>query len=170
MRIVVNDANILIDLVELHILSPFFQLDYEFHTTDLILAELYPEQQEAISEYTSTRRLVVDDLTEDDLDGVYKLRCLKPNLSEQDCSAMYQASKLDAILVTSDNLLRKFATDHAVEVHGHLWMFDNLVDGGLLSGSLAIEKLGELTEIVNPKLGLPSAECHKRIKKWGLLP
>ena len=45
MIIIVNDANILIDLVELKILHLFFQLEFEFHTTNLILEELFVEQK-----------------------------------------------------------------------------------------------------------------------------
>jgi hypothetical protein len=53
-----------------------------------------------------------------------------------------------------------------IEVHGHFWVFDNLVENGLLSGQSAIDKLNELCTQVNPKLGLPVNECQKRIKKW----
>lgn len=40
MTIIVNDANILIDLVELKILPYFFKLEFEFQTTELILDKL----------------------------------------------------------------------------------------------------------------------------------
>jgi hypothetical protein len=53
-----------------------------------------------------------------------------------------------------------------IEVHGHFWVFDNLVEKGLLSGQSAIDKLKELCTQVNPKLGLPAIECQKRIKNW----
>jgi hypothetical protein len=43
MRIIVNDANILIDLVELQLLPQFFALEFEFYTTTLILEELLEE-------------------------------------------------------------------------------------------------------------------------------
>jgi len=42
--IIVNDANILIDLVELKILPYFFKLEFEFRTTELIMDELLEEQ------------------------------------------------------------------------------------------------------------------------------
>ena len=44
MTIVVNDANILIDLVKLQILNQFFGLDFQFLTTDLVLEELHDHQ------------------------------------------------------------------------------------------------------------------------------
>lgn len=37
MKIIVNDANILIDLVDLKILPYFFQLEFEFHTTAIMV-------------------------------------------------------------------------------------------------------------------------------------
>ena len=46
MIVVVNDANILIDLIKLQLLEAFFDIDWEFHTTDLIIEnEFYDEQK-----------------------------------------------------------------------------------------------------------------------------
>ncbi len=39
MIILVNDTNIFIDLLEIDLLESFFQLQYEFHVTDLAAAE-----------------------------------------------------------------------------------------------------------------------------------
>jgi hypothetical protein len=52
-------------------------------------------------------------------------------------------------------------------VHGHLWVFDNLVDSGILIKKTAATKLYELSIAVNPKLGLPTSEFEERIKDWG---
>lgn len=166
MKIIVNDANILIDLVDLKILPYFFQLEFEFHTTAIILDELFEEQKEALFPYIETGRLIVDDISAIDLIEILMLRATKPNLSEQDCSAFYQAQKDNAALITSDNTLRKFAKANNLEVHGHLWVFDNLVYNEILTGITAIKKLEELCNVINPKLGLPKNECQKRIKLW----
>jgi len=165
-KIIVNDANILIDLVELKILPYFFQLEYEFYTTAIILDELLEEQKEALFPYIETGKLIVDDISEIDLIEIFLIRATKPNLSEQDCSAYYQAQKYTAALITSDNTLRKFAQANNVEVHGHLWVFDNLVKDEILTGITASIKLEELCNEINPKLGLPKIECQKRIKLW----
>lgn len=167
MKIIVNDANILIDLVDLQILPNFFELSFEFHTTEMILDELFPEQKSALIPFIETGRLIVDEISEDDLLAILDFRIKKPSLSEQDCSAFFQAIKGNAALLTSDNKLRKFAQSNQMEVHGHLWIFDNLFKNGLLSGPRAIQKLNELCNQVNPKLGLPQAECQKRIRMWG---
>lgn len=166
MKIIVNDANILIDLVDLKILPYFFQLEFEFHTTTVILDELFEEQREALFPYIETGSLIVDDISNQDLIEILMIRATKPNLSEQDCSAFYQAQKENAALITSDNTLRKFAQANNLEVHGHLWVFDNLVSNEILTGITAIKKLEELCNVINPKLGLPKNECQKRIKLW----
>lgn len=166
MKIIVNDANILIDLVDLKILPYFFQLEFEFHTTAIILDELFDEQKEALFPYIETSSLIVDYISDEDLIEILMIRATKPNLSEQDCSAFYQAQKDNAALITSDNTLRKFAQANNLEVHGHLWVFDNLVNNEILTGITAVKKLEELCNVINPKLGLPKNECQRRIKLW----
>lgn len=165
MKVIVNDANILIDLVELDILSSFFRLKFEFLTTSLILEELFPDQQAALQPYIDRKTLEVQDMSADDLVEISKIQQQKSSLSEQDCSAFYQAKKNSATLITSDNTLRKYAKQKQMEVHGHLWVFERMVQAKTISGTRACEKLEELCEKVNPKLGLPESECKKRIKK-----
>lgn len=60
MIVVVNDANILIDIVKLRLLPHFFGLAFEFHTTDLVLAELFLEQQEELQQYIQSGTLIVN--------------------------------------------------------------------------------------------------------------
>lgn len=166
MRVVVNDANVLIDLVELHLLPHFFALYMEFHTTSFILDELLEKQIEDLKGYIDNGDLIVDDVTEEDFQKITKLRLAKPILSEQDCSALQHAKNRNAILLTSDNNLRKFAKTQDVDVHGHFWIFDRMVEYETISPKRASEKLTELCDKVNPKLGLPEDECQKRHKAW----
>jgi len=41
MILLVNDANILIDMLKLDLLESFFKLPYEFHVTDLVAVEVH---------------------------------------------------------------------------------------------------------------------------------
>lgn len=169
MKVVVNDANILIDLVELGLLPHFFALEFEFLTTNLVLGELFDDQLSDLSPYIDNGTLTVQEVTEADLVEIYRIQATKPSLSDQDCSAYYQAVKNEATLITSDNTLRKFAHDNDLEVHGHLWVFDCMVEAETITGLRASQKLTELCEVINPKLGLPQSECTKRIKRWSKL-
>ena len=169
MIIVVNDANVLIDIVKLQLLPHFFDLDLEFHTTSLILNELHSEQVEQLQKYIDYNLLNVNDLSADELMEIITLQTERPQLSEQDCSAIVCAKKIRGEILTSDNNLRRYATIKGVSVKGHLWIFDLLVAQHLISAAVAIEKLAELREIINPRLGLPKAECEIRIAYWKTL-
>ncbi len=166
MKVVVNDANVLIDLVELGLLPHFFALEMEFHTTTIILNELFEAQIEALTPFIENGSLLVHELGEEELEEIVAIRIQKPNLSEQDCSALFKARSLAATLLTSDNSLRKFAKSQAVDVHGHFWILDRMVEAQTISPLSASEKLTLLCETVNPKLGLPKSEREKRHKTW----
>lgn len=166
MRIVVNDANILIDLVDLELLPHFFSLEFEFLTTALVLDELFDEQQAALEPYIGNAILVIHEMDAEDLIAINGIEQGKPKLSQQDCSAFYQAQKNEGTLLTSDNTLRKFAKENDLEVHGHLWVFDRMVEAGTITREGATDKLKHLCEVVNPKLNLPKKECEKRYEQW----
>jgi hypothetical protein len=118
MIIVVNDANILIDLVQLDLLSNFFELEFKFHTTDLVLNELHKHQQDKLLPYIEDQVLIVMELS---------------------------------------------------DVHGHLWVFDRMIESSTIMPDEAIDKLDELCFKINTQLKLPVAECEKRKIAWSNL-
>ena len=91
MKIIVNDANILIDLVELQLLPNFFALEFEFYTTSLAFEELEEDQQSTLQTYIDSGNLLVREMTYEQLAEINSIQKTKPALSLQDCSAFYQA-------------------------------------------------------------------------------
>jgi len=166
MRIIVNDANILIDLVELQLLPQFFALNFEFFTTTLILEELLDEQQAQLETYLLQKILIAEEMSAIDLEAIKVIEKSKPKLSQQDCSAYHQATSKQGTLVTSDNVLRKFAKATNIDVHGHLWVFDQMVAQNTLTPITASQKLMELCNVINTQLKLPKAECDQRHQVW----
>lgn len=166
MKIVVNDANVLIDLIKLDFLPQFFSLPYQFYTTEVTLEELHAEQAQQLEPFLTNGSLVIETLDENAMLTIFELMALKPQLSQQDCSALVCAQGLAGRLLTSDNTLRKFAETQNVTVNGHLWVLDELVDKKVITGLLAIDKLNELQQVINPKLGLPKAACRERTEAW----
>ncbi|MCR4964887.1 MAG: hypothetical protein K6A41_04450 [Bacteroidales bacterium] len=165
MKIVVNDANILIDFCKLEILEAFFQLQYDFQVVDAVWEELNTQHQIQLQPFIQEERLAV--ITEAaEIKDILLIKEERGQLSIPDCTSLLYAKKQQTILLTSDKNLRSTATQHKVEVHGHLWIFDNLVNSGILSGKTAVEKLLNMTAEVNPKLGLPKPELEMRIKNW----
>jgi len=163
---VVNDANILIDLVKLEIEAHFFALNMAFHTTDLVMAELAESQLKVLQPYLANNSLNVYSCSAEDMLIIGVLQSQTSALSVQDCSALWLAKQYNSMLLTSDNKLRKTARSERIDVHGHLWIFDQLSDSGLLTPEMSTGKLIQLCEQINPKLGLPAAEIQKRIRGW----
>lgn len=80
-----------------------------------------------------------------------------------DCSVLYLAEQRKGRLLTGDKHLRFFAESLGVPVSGILYLFDCLVDKGILSPKEASEKL-ECLQQINPRL--PAVECMDRISVW----
>ena len=59
--------------------------------------------------------------------------------------------------------MRKVIEQEKIEVHGCLWLFDQLVESGLTTSSVAAQKLKELQGI---NVRLPVHEVANRIKQW----
>jgi rRNA-processing protein FCF1 len=166
-KIVVNDTNIFIDLYEVGLLEEFFSLPWEVHTTDFVMLELQREGQHAtVARYKSDKRLVVPVLEAKELleiGGLYQQYVNRTNLSLTDCSVWYYAKVNNYILLTGDRKLRASSTYDGVEVHGVIYVFDNLVELNMISRHIAVEKLQQLY-IINPRL--PKEEVDKRINLW----
>ena len=166
-KIVVNDTNVFIDLYEVGLLEEFFSLPWEVHTTDFVMLELQREgQHETIAKYKADKRLVVPVLEAKEMLEIgilYQKYENRTNLSLTDCSVWYYAKVNNYILLTGDRKLRTVSTYDGVEVRGVIFVFDCLVECGIISHQVAVEKLQQLY-VINPRL--PKEEIDKRINLW----
>lgn len=167
MRIVVTDACIFIDVIELQLTAKFFGLELDIHTTRDVFDELFKEQQQILEAYQQNKKLTVHILTSEE-----KIELLAETfpkaLSPEDQSVVFIARKLDAILLSSDKPVRNMAKKLSIEYHGMIWIFDQLVEQGLLKGEEASAKI---TSMVNSNLIYRNnqemqVEVGKRIKTW----
>ena len=163
-RIAVNDANLFIDLWEMKLLEIFFQLPLVFHTTQLILNELEAEQLKDLLGVVEGNYLTVRHLTREEIDRLASLSVQSRKLSREDLSVYFYARELDnCMILTGDNRLRKEAQQQGFEVHGILWVFEQLVDNHLLNKAEAIFILKQLMKM---NLWLPVEECKRLIERW----
>ena len=163
MIVLVNDANILIDLLKLNLLDAFFQLHWEFHVTDLVAAEVLEENLNDLELYLANRSLIKKSFNFEELLKIGLVQRRNPGLSIPDCSCVFLSTELSATLLTGDAVLRRVAAKSGIPVHGILWVFEALVAHTILSKDLAREKLLRLMKM-NPRL--PQKECQKRLKTW----
>lgn len=163
MRIAVQDANIIIDLIDCGIFELFFRLELEVVTSSLVLGEITESSQKKACQAVVRKKWlnVVEISTLDYL----RLQGLDlPGLSVPDRSVLELAEVREASLLTGDGRLRKAAKSSDVDVRGILWVFDQLVGDGLLPKKEARAKLAVLKE---RNQRLPKAEIEKRLKAWG---
>ena len=162
MRLVVQDANIIIDLIECDLFELFFRLDVEVLTTSLVLREITQTRQKKACDVAVRKNALT-------VVGINTLEYLRlqsldlPGLSFTDRSVLELADTRCACLLTGDGKLRKTAKTYEVEVFGILWVFDQLVSRRLLRQEDARSKLERLHQR-NPRL--PQKEIERRLSAW----
>lgn len=166
-KIVVNDTNVFIDLLDVGLLDQFFHLPWEIHTTDFVMWELLKEgQKDAVARFEQEGLLHVASFDFNDIQIINKLHKqfnTKTNVSLTDCSVWYYAKQNSYTLLTGDRKLRNSAVSDGVEVRGIIYVFDELVNTGVIPLDTATDKLVLLKE-KNPRL--PKDEIEKRLRQW----
>lgn len=167
MRIAVTDACIFIDLIELDLISDFFRLDLELHTTVEVVNELFTEQYQVLKAYQQVGKLIVHNLDAQDFLKIETL-ALPKGLSPEDKSVLYIAIGLEnGIVITSDNLVRKCTERLKLECHGLLWVIDQFVGQGICSKSSASGSLKRLMALNKMYAsGKLRKEVEDRANKW----
>lgn len=165
MKILVNDTNIFIDLHSVGLLEEMCRLPYEIHTVDFVVAEIADADQRRIfDELVARGEISVDGFTADEvIEIVEGHSSVSGNLSIPDCSVCYFARKHNVPMLTGDRRLRRYAEEQSIEVHGILFIFDELVRHDIISTSMAADRLEELFAI---NARLPKAEIRERINRW----
>ena len=165
MIFLVNDANILIDLLKIDLLDAFFRLEFDFQVTDIVFVEIREENTAYLNSFLENGILTKQGFSFSELSQIQTLQIENPGLSIADCSCLYLSRKISATLLTGDGALRRVAEQQDISVHGILWIFDEMIVGGLISEKEAKEKLTQLMEL-NSRL--PLKECRKRLARWHL--
>lgn len=160
MRIIVHDASVLIDLHHAGALDAWLAAGIEAWTTALVFFEV----EQSLAEQQARGALKVKQYSAEELLSLDEERAeLPPTLSIEDCSALLLAQTMNAALVTGDGDLRKAALAAGVEVHGILWILDEMVADRKTSPPHAAEML---ERILKTRARLPAAECEARLARW----
>jgi predicted nucleic acid-binding protein len=163
MIIIVNDANILIDLLKIHLINSFFRLDFEMHITNLCLGEIEEENSNLLNAYVESKQLIVREFNFNEVMQIKNINNKYYSLSLEDSSCLWLCKNISALLLTGEKTLRSIAESNGIEVHGILWIFEELLSQQTLDHQTAIQKLKSLI-MLNQRL--PLDECRKCIKNW----
>ncbi len=159
MKLHINDANILIDIVQLDLVDAFFSLGFELYTTDFVFAELEIIQQKALQ----SDKLTIISPTENDLFAIANRTNFNNGLSFEDCSVWYFAEKMNGVLITGDGRLRTKAKASGIDVKGIIYIIEEIKKQNILDTQTCIEKMETLQSLNNR---LPQSEITKRIDLW----
>jgi hypothetical protein len=163
-RIAVQDANVLIDLELAGLFDLWFQTGIETHTTDLIRGELEKGGHSEALAWFESGHVILHRLSFEDLLVVSELeREIGSKAKFNDCSVIFLARKIGAMLISGDKALRKGGKAQNIEVHGALWIFDLLVARGILPPHIAAAKLEHLR---HADRYFPENECLLRLERW----
>lgn len=166
MKIVIQDASVLIDMADCDLLNTWFGLGFDLRTTSLVWREVSRKNQKIkLKRHVDEGRLTIESVSAQALTEIVQLQViLSSRVTIEDVSALFFAGKLESILLTGDKRLRQHAEERGIETHGLLWVFDTLVARGALLPGVAADRLEKLIERGTSRL--PLHECELRIRKW----
>lgn len=161
MCIIISDASCLIDLRKASLLEALLKLPYKITIPDVIFSTELVKFSTAQKQGLINAGMKTLTLSGEGVERVVTISNQNPRLSINDCFAYVHAENTEnSILLTSDARLRKLAEDSFLEVHGVLWVLDemhkyNIVKGALLASIL--EKLAQDTTVFLPHRALTQA-------------
>lgn len=165
MRIIVSDSSCLIDLRKASLLDVFLRLPYEI----LVPNTLFEDE---LLRFSAAQKalLLQGGLQVIDLPGESVLRArtivrAHARLSIHDGFAFALAeSRPGSILLTGDGGLREVAARHHIEVHGLLWLIDEIHRNGLASAEDLLAVLRGFQD--DATVRLPRRELTAALKRY----
>lgn len=130
-RLLISDANILIDMEKGGITRQMFRLDAVFAVPDM----LYEEELRADHPHLPALGLQTLELTPETIAYADKLiaKHSKTGASINDLLALALARQEKTALLTGDGKLRNVAAEENITVYGTLWLVEQLIDTKILT-------------------------------------
>lgn len=164
MKVAITDVSVLFDLFNVGVLPEFFGLDIEIYTTDFIYNEILQSAEkiefEPFVRSGQLKIIVVDDAEQETISTMVLTYA---NRSIADKTALYKALQMRCILLTCDDKLKREANKRDLEVHGSIWVIDQLVEYDRINKKRAIEVIETLK---TTNAWLPVEELNERLNKY----
>ncbi|MCX2564743.1 PIN domain-containing protein [Acetobacter thailandicus] len=161
MPILVSDTSVLIDLERAGLLQELFLLPFEFAVPDLLYArELAGELGDRLMQLG----LRIEELTPVELQRATAVNRQHSRLSVPDTFAFALAESRRWGLLTGDGTLRELAVAEQIDMHGVLWLFDQLAEGNHVGFARLHGGLASL--FAHPRCRLPANEVRRRLSRF----
>ncbi len=143
MKPVVVDADIFIDLMRIQMIRWLFIIGFDVYTTQEIINQLNDKQTLLLMEFIESKQLTVYRLSEKELEEVVNLTPAR-NLELSDKSVVWLSIHLNAVVLSSGGLLRRFWESNNLEVMDMVWFFNLLIEKQLLRHPISTQEMERL--------------------------
>lgn len=130
-KLLISDANILIDMIVGGLLDEIFRLDYEFGLPDVLFEyELRENHADLLDK--GLQVMALESVAVEDTGSLYQ-RHHGSGVSVNDCMALALAKQEDCPLLTGDSALRQVSILEDVDVRGTLWLVGELMEAHVIT-------------------------------------
>ncbi|MBN2524435.1 MAG: hypothetical protein JXB24_14270 [Bacteroidales bacterium] len=163
MRLLITDTNVLFDVIKIGALPEFFRLDFDICTTIFVIEEIKPfPQREQVETFIRSKQLTVFGFSAEDVESIANFDIGQELKRFTDKSVIWKSLELKYPMLTGDKKMKEVAEKLGREVHGSIWIIDELLNNNLISPSKTLELLKQL---LATNSWLPRNEIEKRINK-----
>jgi len=133
MFLIISDASVLIDIECGELTSAMFSLPWQFAVPDTLFSEKLAERHGHLLQLGLISKTMDGDLVAE----AYNLhqKYIKPSVN--DMLALRLAKHEDCQLLTGDKALREVAKKLSVEVHGTIWLVEQLIQQNKITVEVA---------------------------------
>ena len=158
MLLIISDASVLIDIECGKLTAEMFSLPWQFAVPDILFFEELEERHS---------HLIKCGLISKTMSGVqiaeaYRLRQKYLKTSVNDLLALTLAMQEKCNLLTSDKALREVAKELNVDVHGTIWLVEQMIKGKLITVEIARFSIQQMKDAGSR---LPWTELDKILDK-----
>ncbi|MFA7165006.1 MAG: PIN domain-containing protein [Desulfoplanes sp.] len=133
MQMLINDANILIDIEAADLVEKIFKLPFTFCMPDM----LYHDELGDTYAHFLKHGLHLLELSAQSILFTMELDQKYKRPSRYDCLTLALAVQENCPLLTGDQALRKAAEETNITVHGMIWLVEKMIEHGQLTSATA---------------------------------
>lgn len=159
MRLLISDANILIDFDVGGLLPKLFQLEATLAVPDVLFEEELKDHHPELP----SMGLEILRLREPAILRAVRLAQIYRRAGRNDLLALVLAEQESCPLLTGDKFLRGAAELEGVEVHGSLWVANRMYEEDLVDAARLSSAFDQMRDCGRR---LPWAEVRRHIRRW----
>lgn len=156
----VTDSSVWISLKDGGFLEDALKLPFNWSVPDVVLEE---ELEDPSGTWLESKGIQRCELSGSQVEKVIQMAARYRNPSRCDLFALVQAKEEGSVLLTDDGPLRKAACAEGVEVHGTLWVLDQMLTYGVIDKPRAAKGLRLMVE---KGRRFPEREVKRRLRLW----